>query len=314
MLAVPCEGDRCSIFSCNAVVIYFVQAGCNCTTDVAVGAPWQTPPLALQTTRAGPTARKGTEGELVGCGEQGHGKTQRESRVRLLFYNKSRINVHQKNQTLNPWQTRVAFLLPMAHAAPLPAFIQLPGLRVSKPSTAAPLLKFLHPAKEMRNRVEAVWVYKFAPVSLLLSSLDEHCLAMRCSGLGGHQPQGCFAGSSQHAACTHLSLCPGGQHLHKLQKTQSTTENHHILLSNSAQHAKPLPATANPAPPPYSSSILGMGKLRHTLVHGLFWEVGDKSVTVGGASCPWLGRDTAMAVSYTKQAWVNKPGPYPPCG
>lgn len=39
----------------------------------------------------------------------------------------------------------------------------------------------------------------------------------------------------------------------------------HILLTNSARHAKPLPAPANPAPPPCSSSILAMGKLRHTL-------------------------------------------------
>lgn len=34
---------------------------------------------------------------------------------------------------------------------------------------------------------------------------------------------------------------------------------------------------------------------------------------MGGVSHPWLGRNTATAISYTKQAWVNKPGPYPPC-
>lgn len=113
----------------------------------------------------------------------------------------------------------------------------------------------------------------------------------------------------QHAATTHLLLCPGRQRLHKAHKTQFKTKK--SPYSTFQQHQ------ASASHCEASSPALQQQYLRHgeTEAHPAFmgFDVLGKWVTIGQkggrSELFWLGRDAAMATLYTR---VNKPGCHPP--
>lgn len=113
----------------------------------------------------------------------------------------------------------------------------------------------------------------------------------------------------QHAATTHLLLCPGRQCLHKAHKTQFKTKK--SPYSTFQQHQ------ASASHCEASSPALQQQYLRHgeTEAHpaSMGFDVLGKWVTTGQkggrSELSWLGRDAAMATLYTR---VNKPGCHPP--